>query len=218
MSDKDLWSMSSENETTAGTAATQQQHPSLNNFTKANIKYFNLKNEEEQDAVGLEAQKSICYKELGEISSAIEKNLVLYNVKQESSLLLSDVSTDGDRVSVDNCNLKANQDVSDWYITRQIDDMPVSTYKLPRGSVISAGKCLRVDMPFVNDQLNFLRAIKIQESRKGEYLHNSDLKKAFLKIRTRLIGADGALKDMHTQEIPQFYHEIFKYANLIKFL
>jgi hypothetical protein len=213
MSEKDLWSMSSEE---AATTAAEQQHPLLSNFTKANIKYFNLKNEEETE-VQLEAQ-FICYKELGEISSSLESNLVLYNVKQESSLHLSDVSTDGDRVCVDNCNLKTSQDLSDWFITRQIDDMPVSTYKFPRGSVINAGKCLRIDMPFVNDQLNFLRAIRNQQIKKSEHMHSSDLKKAFLKIKTRLITSDGALKDMHTQEIPQFYHEIFKYANLIKFL
>lgn len=208
MSAKDLWSMSSETEIAPST---------LNNFIKANIKYFNLKDEEEKSYFIKREASSICYKQLDELSSSMEKNLVLFNIKQESSLNLADVSTDGDRVCIENCNLKADHNVSDWFITRQIDEMSISSYKFPRGSIISSGKCLRVEEPFLNDQLSYLLAIKNQQSRKMDY-HTSDLKKSFLKIRTKLLAPDGTLKAIHTQEIPQFYQEIFKYANLIKFL
>lgn len=214
MSTKDLLSMSSESE-----LSSTQQHPSLNNFTKANIKYFNLKNEEESDSKlqGLGQVNSIICKRLDQLCSSIDKNLVLYNVKQDSSLNLADVSTDGDRVCIENCNLKSNCDVSDWYITRQIDNMSINKYKFPLGSVIRPGKCLKIKSPFPNDQLDYLFAIKNQQSRKFEY-HSSDLKKSFLKIKTQLIAPDGTLKAVNTQDIPQFYQEIFKYANIIKFL
>lgn len=212
MSAKDLWSMSSESET-----QDSSKHPSLNNFTKANIKYYNLKDEEEKDILKIRENPSICYKKLDQLSSSLKNNLMHYNIKQESALDLVDVSTDGDRVCVENCNLKLDQDISDWYVTRQIDNMPVRSYKFRLNSIISAGKCLKIEMPFANDQLDYLIAIKNQQSRKLEY-HSSDLKKSFLKIRTRLYTPDGTLKAMHTQEIPQFYQEIFKYANLIKFL
>lgn len=213
MSPKDLWSMSSESEHAPGS----HEHPSFNNFIKTNIKYLNIKNEIEKDMLKYE-ENVVCYKEIDQLCGPLDKQLViLNNVKQESCLNFSEVSTDGDRICVENANLKSEYDVSHWYVTRQIDEMSVKSYKFPRGSVIASGKCLRVNEPFENDQLDYLQAIKTQQTKKTEY-HSSELKKSFLKIRTKLIAPDGTLKAMHIQEIPQFYQEIYKYANLIKFL
>ncbi len=204
MSPKDLWSISSETE------IIPSNNPSLNNFTQANIKYLDLK---EQEDINHKVSSSICYKPQSDLfSESMDSNIVLYNVKQDTCLDLTDVSTDGDRVCIENCNLKLDHDVSDWYITRQIEDMSIRSYKFPQGSTINAGKCLKVEKPFENDQLEYLVAIKSQKSK------FEDKKQSCVKIKTRLVSPDGTLKALHTQEIPQFYQEIFKYANLIKFL
>ena len=143
---------------------------------------------------------------------------------QASSLDLTDCSTDGDRVIVENCNLKYDRDISNWYVTRQIENMSISKFKLPTGSVIKSGKALKLETPFACSQLDFLIAIKhqIYSKKINNYVHfdfkRFDFKKIGLKIKTKLISPDGTLKAMHTQEIPQFYKEIFKYASLIKFL
>ena len=112
------------------------------------------------------------------------------------------MSTDGDRVCIENCNLKLDHDVSDWYITRQIEDMSIRSYKFPQGSLINAGKCLKVERPFANDQLEYLVAIKSEKKKKKK-------KEPCVKIKTRLVSPDGTLKALQTQEIPQFYQEIF---------
>ena len=217
MSNKDLWAMTSEATDNHHQHHHHHHHHSteqsscllLNNFIKANIKYFNLKDEEKNllrtsVAAGTTDADTLFAAHMG------SKSLIVLNVKQAGSLDLADCSTDGDRVCVENCNLKADYDISGWYMTRQIDSMAISKYKFPVGSVIAAGKVLKIEAPFGNDQLDYLIAIKNQRANaSGEGL---------LKIRTRLIAPDGSLKAMHTQEVPQFYQEIFKYANLIKFL
>ncbi|CAF0729272.1 unnamed protein product [Brachionus calyciflorus] len=133
------------------------------------------------------------------------------NLKREnSSLDLAECSTDGGKVVVENCSLKLDRDISNWFITRQIDDMSVFKYRLPNGSIIKSGKDLKIPTPFQNNELDFLIAIKQKINDNENY--------AKLKIRTKLVSPDGIVKAVHTQEIPQFYHEIFKYASLIQFL
>ncbi|RNA37090.1 hypothetical protein BpHYR1_046213 [Brachionus plicatilis] len=130
--------------------------------------------------------------------------------RQSSSLDLRDCSTDGGKLVVENCSLKLDRDISNWFITRQIDDMSVFKYRLPSGSVIKSGKELRIPTPFRNNELEFLAAIKQKLGENERYSR--------LKIRTKLISPEGIVKAVHIQEVPQFYHEIFKYASLIQFL
>jgi len=215
MTTKELWSMSSNtNESSAA------------NFIKANIKCFNLKEEENYLNNNTNNNNDLFhnnYTILETISNSNNNNnhvqLTNYTsnrLKQASSLDLTDCSTDGDRVIVENCNLKSDRDISNWFITRQIEDMSVNKYQLPHGSVIKSGKVLKIETPFANDQLDYLIAIK--NKFKTERTSKFQLKKLCLKIRTKLISPDGALKAMHVQEIPQFYQDIFKYANMIQFL
>jgi len=218
MSTKELWSMSSNtNESSAA------------NFIKANIKCFNLKEEENfinnnnNNNDLFHNNKLDNYTILETISNNNNNNnniqLTSYSsnrLKQASSLDLTDCSTDGDRVIVENCNLKSDRDISNWYITRQIENMSINKYQLPHGSVIKSGKVLKIETPFANDQLDYLIAIK--NKYKSERTSKFQLKKLCLKIRTKLISPDGTLKAIHIQEIPRFYQDIFKYANMIQFL
>ena len=275
MSTKDLWSMSSSSNTiniipdssqatTAAAAAT--------NFIKANIKCFNLKEEEKcfyhnhhhhhnnnDDSTkniktdlfddklanytifdcnndshhyissnsnsNSNSRSSDCN---SDISKKISNNneLASYTsnrLKQASSLDLTDCSTDGDRVIVENCNLKSDRDISNWLLTRQIENMSISKYQLPIGSVIKSGKVLKIETPFANDQLDFLIAIKNhhkmqEQQQQQQQTMRPNSKNLCIKIRTKLISSDGTLKAVHIQEIPQFYQDIFKYANMIQFL
>jgi len=68
-----------------------------------------------------------------------------------------------------------------------------------------------VERPFANDQMEYLVAMRSQAG--GE-----EQRQPRVRIRTRLVAPDGTLKALHTQEIPQFYQEIFKYASLIEFV
>ena len=139
--------------------------------------------------------------------------------RENSSLNLSDCSLDGDRVVIENSNLRANYNLSDWYLTREIENMPVCTYKLPCGSIVKSGKVLRVHTPFQSSPLEFLLAIKHRNRHTSNSSTSSNNKNKFsLKIITKLLSQDGSLKAVHTQEIPQFYQEIFKYASLIRLL
>lgn len=135
--------------------------------------------------------------------------------RENSSLDLSDCSTDGDRVIVENCSLKLDRDISNWFITRQIENMSVFKYRLPNGSIIKSGKELRIHTPFQNSQIDFLVAIKQRLNLPTTQINNNRL---CLKIRTKLVSPEGIVKAVHIQEIPQFYQEIFKYASLIQFL
>lgn len=130
--------------------------------------------------------------------------------RKSSSLDLRDCSTDGGKVVVENCSLKLDTDISNWFITRQIDDMSVFKYRLPTGSIIKCGKELRIPTPFRNIELEFLMAIKQKLNENERY--------SKLKIRTKLVSPEGIVKAVHIQEVPQYYHEIFKYASLIQFL
>lgn len=143
----------------------------------------------------------------------------LRNKQNSCSLDLCECSTYGDRVIVENFNLKLDHDISNWYITRQIENMSIiNKYRLPTGSIIKSGKVLKINEPFENDQIDFLLAIK-QKQMDLERKDNTDrLKKICLKIVTKLVTPEGIVKSIHTQEVPQFYQEIFKYANLIQFL
>ena len=81
MSAKYLWSISSETEITPS-----QNKPSLNNFTRANIKYLDLKDDEDEEEDMLSCFKvnsSICYELVADIN-----NIVLYNVKQDIEYFL----------------------------------------------------------------------------------------------------------------------------------
>jgi hypothetical protein len=102
--------------------------------------------------------------ELNENSNcAFEPNLlhVKRKNKQNSSLDLSECSTDGDKIIIENCNLKLDKDISNWYVTRQIENMAsVNSFQIPNGSVIKSGKVLRIRTPIQNDQMEFLLAIK----------------------------------------------------------
>jgi hypothetical protein len=174
-------------------------------------------------------------RELNENSScAFEPNLLHLKRKstQNSSLDLSECSTDGDKIIIENCNLKLDKDISNWYVTRQIENMSsVNSFQIPNGSVIKSGKVMRIRTPFQNDQLEFLLAIKqlyhhqsnqqqsdINELDNNHFGMNRSKRNSCLRIITKLINPDGVVKATHTQEIPKFYHEIFKYANLIQFI
>lgn len=145
-------------------------------------------------------------------TNELDSDRLDYKRRQNSTLNLSECSTEGDRVIVENCSLKLDRDISEWFITRQIENMSVFKYKLPSGSVIKSGKELRIHTPFQNNQLDFLVAIK------QRLMENTRNAKMCLKIRTKLISPDGIVKAVHVQEVPQFYQEIFKYASLIQFL
>ena len=130
---------------------------------------------------------------------------------KSSSLDLSECSMEGDRVVVENFNLRADLDLSDWCLTRQIESMEESRYKMPKGSVVKSGKVLRVEEPFESSQVEFLVAIKEKRERNGCGARG-------VRITTRLLAPDGCVKAVHTQHVPPFYDEVFKYANLIRFL
>jgi hypothetical protein len=143
----------------------------------------------------------------------------LKNKQNSCSLDLCECSTYGDKVIVENFNLKLDHDISNWYITRQIENMSIiNKYRLPKGSIIKSGKVLKINEPFQNDQIDFLLAIKQKQVDLEGEDHSTRLKKICLKIITKLVTPDGIVKSIHTQEVPQFYQEIFKYANLIQFL
>lgn len=135
-----------------------------------------------------------------------------------SSLDLSECSMEGDQVSVENCNLRQDRDISNWVLTRHVENMPtVSKYRFPVGSVINAGKVLRIDAPFHSDLLDLLLAVGKKRAEKASHSKKTTTTMSTVKVRikTRLIAPDGSVKAIHTQETPQFYEEIFKYANLI---
>lgn len=137
------------------------------------------------------------------------------------SLDLSDCSLDGDKVIIENSSLKQNCNLSGWCLTRQIEQMPndtVKTHKLPSGSLVKSGKVLRVHTPFQSDPLEFLLAIRYRNRHFSTTQTANKKNKLNLKIYTKLLSPDGCVKAVHTQEIPQFYEEIFKYANLIQLL
>ena len=127
-----------------------------------------------------------------------------------TTLNLYECTCDGDLVTIENCDFKLDHDLSDWIITRQIDNMSSISYRIPSGSICKSGKVLSLKTLF-NDQLNFLYAIqKIADN-------SSTNKNISIRINTKLISPNGQIISSHTQEIPQFYQEIFKYANLIGF-
>jgi hypothetical protein len=133
--------------------------------------------------------------------------------KLNNSIDLSECSFEGDRVSVENSNLKLDRDVSKWCLTRQIENLStVCKYELPDGTVIKSGKSLRIEAPFTTSQLDFLLAIRKMKETESQ---SGGSNRFCIKIRTKLIAPDGTVKALHTQEIPQFYQEIFRYANLI---
>jgi hypothetical protein len=208
MSSKDLWSMSSSNCSSSEDT----------NFIKANLKCFDLKDDLDDKLNNY----TILNENKQQQSEFDDLNSCSIRLKQASSLDLTDCSTDGDRVIVENCNLKSDRDISNWFITRQIENMSISKYKLPNGSVIKSGKVLKIETPFANDQLDYLIAIKnqlkLEQQQNSQSNTKCQVKKLCLKIRTRLISPDGTLKAIHVQEIPQFYQDIFKYANMIQFL
>lgn len=259
MSTKDLWSMSSSStiNVTSDSTAT--------NFIKANIKCFNLREEEKcfnnnnnknsnnsnnsnnndsnnkktdlfddklsnytifdcnNDYISSSDSKKIFNNNNNNESTSYTNN----RLKHVSALDLTDCSTDGDRVIVENCNLKSDRDISNWLLTRQIENMAISRYQFPIGSVIKSGKVLKIETPFANDQLDYLIAIKNQHKKQelDQQIQQQQTmrptissKKLHIKIRTKLISPDGTLKAVHIQEIPQFYQDIFKYANMIQFL
>jgi len=262
MSTKDLWSMSSC--TATSTTTTSADSTTATNFIKANIKCFNLKEEEKcfhnnsdhTHKTDLFDDKLANYtifdcnndshhsyisnscSNSNNISNHFNNNnnestssYTSNRLKQTSSLDLTDCSTDGDRVIVENCNLKSDRDISNWLLTRQIENMSISKYQLPIGSVIKSGKVLKIETPFANDQLDYLIAIKNHQHKQQDYHHHQQQqpqppqqqtirpgKKLCLKIRTKLISPDGTLKAQHIQEIPQFYQDIFKYDSMIQFL
>ena len=130
-----------------------------------------------------------------------------------SSLGLVECSCEGDRISVENCDLKRDCDLTGWVLERYVDGVgETAECILPPGSRVRSGKVLRVDEPFgrrANRHVEeLLTAIKI----------NDHCQSRRLTITTRLLAPDRTLMVSHTQEIPHFYHEIFKYANLIRFL
>ena len=122
---------------------------------------------------------------------------------KSSSLDLSECSMDGDRVVVENFNLRADLDLSDWCLTRQIESLAESRYKMPKGSVVKSGKVLRVEEPFESSQVEFLQAIKQKRERNG-------CRTGGVRITTRLLAPDGCVKAVHTQQVPQFYDEILE--------
>lgn len=151
------------------------------------------------------------------------------NVKRSSinseypTLHIYESTLDGDLVTIENSNLKFDFNLSNWLITRQIDNMPELTYKIPENSVCKCGKLLTLKTLF-NDQLDFLYAIKqtidsTTVKKTNSYGSGGDSLMNYysIKITTRLISPDGKLASIHAQEIPQYYKDIFKYANLIEF-
>lgn len=152
------------------------------------------------------------------LTHASASNIRHGGCRETSSLDLSNCSLDGERVVIENSNLKADFDLSEWCLTRQIEpNMCVSEFKLPHGSVIKSGKALRIHAPFQSSPVDFLLAIKQHNSTTRNSCSTASKKnKLSLKIITKLVSPDGSIKAIHYQEIPQFYQEIFKYANLIR--
>lgn len=128
-----------------------------------------------------------------------------------SSLGLIECSCEGDRVGVENCDLKRDCDITGWLLERCVDGVgETAEYTIPAGTVIKSGKVLRLDEPFGSRAHRhveeLLTAIKINDA------HSR------LTVTTRLLAPDRTVMASHTQQIPHFYREIFKYANLIRFL
>jgi hypothetical protein len=138
--------------------------------------------------------------------------------KTPSALDLAECTAEGERVCVANASLRADRDLSRWTLTRHVEHMPAAAarrHELPDGTVVRSGKALRLDWPFGSgSHLDFLLAIRNKlhyESRQSQRGN----RRFCIKVHTRLVAPDGTVKALHTQEIPQFYQEIFHYANLI---
>lgn len=118
-------------------------------------------------------------------------------------------------MGVENCDLKHECDLTGWILERCVDGVgETAECVFPAGSVVKSGKVLRLDEPFGRRSQRhieeLLTAIKYTDATSGRCSR--------LTITTRLLAPDRTLMASHTQEIPHFYHEIFKYANLIRFL
>jgi hypothetical protein len=187
-----------ESETPKGVVK-QQMH--ANKVTKVNLKKMAASDEEKENN--------------GPVSEAANEKATLENRNLKGvkslSLNLYECTCDGENVTIENCNLRADHDVSNWTITRQIDTLPLSTYKIPSGSVIKCGKALSLKTLF-NDQFDFLLAIRNSINQ----AFNPASKHVSVKINTNLLTPDGAIHSTHIQEIPHFYRDVFNYANLIK--
>ena len=178
----------------------------LINLHKTKNSYHNRKNQQQQ-------QQNNNYQQPVQISNSIRKTSNFDN-DYSMALNLYECSCDGDLVTIENCDFKLDHDLSDWIVTRQIDNMPIISYKIPTGSICKSGKVFCAKTLF-NDQLNFLYAIKKITDNSTSVTNNN--KNISIRINTKLISPNGKLVSLHTQEIPQFYQEIFKYANLIGF-
>jgi hypothetical protein len=128
------------------------------------------------------------------------------------ALNIYDCAYDGDFVSIENRNFKTDYNIKDYSITRQIENMPMLTYTIQNEIVIKSGSVNSFKTKF-NDQLNFLIAIKNTVAE----LSKKNLNKIPVKINTNLIEPNGTVVSTHSQHVPEFYYDIFKYANLIQF-
>lgn len=148
---------------------------------------------------------------------------IMSNCRRSTSLGLVECTCEGDRVCVENCDLKRDCDLAGWLIERSVvgGEQHDSTTKvhnttscaiLPAGSVVRSGKCLRVDMPF-GARHNHVRELLAAVAKSS-----SSSRRGGVTVVTRLLAPDRTLVAAHHQEIPHFYREIFKYANLIQFL
>jgi len=144
-----------------------------------------------------------------------QQQRILHHSHHRSSLGLIECSYEGDRVSVENCDLRRDCDLTGWLLERRIDglvdvdeELVVVESTLPASSVVRSGKALCILQPFGrrhNHIEEILTALKLASS-------------APLTITTRLLTPDRIPVAAHTQEVPHFYREIFKYANLIHFV
>jgi hypothetical protein len=140
---------------------------------------------------------------------------ILARRRNSGGLDFSECSIEGDLIILENCNLKLDCDLTGWMLTRQIENMShVMRYELPNRSLVKSGKVFKIHAPFRTNSLEFLQAIKKHLEEVGESSSNS----IRIKVRTRLMSPDGRYKVTHTQEIPQFYLKVYRYANLIKIL
>jgi hypothetical protein len=127
-----------------------------------------------------------------------------------SSLNIYECAYDGDIVSIENRNFKSQYNIKEYSISRQIENMPMLTYKIQDELVIRPGSVSSLKTMF-NDQINFLVAIK------NTIDTANSAKRRMIKINTNLIEPDGRVISTHVQHVPEFYYDIFKYANLIRF-
>lgn len=132
---------------------------------------------------------------------------------KSSALGLIECSCEGDRVGVENCDLKRDCDLTGWVLERCVDGLDETVEcSLPAGSVVRSGKVLRLDEPFGRRAHRHVEELLTAIKFTDPTIHSR------LTITTRLLAPDRTLMASHTQEIPHFYREIFKYANLIRFL